>query len=120
MSLTNLAGVLVERGDFEEALTAPREGLELRKTAGYAWGGLDHLALRAALVGRSADAARVAGYVDAMFAAKGVVRQVNEAQARARLDRLLHDQLGSVERAKLLAEGAIMREEDACRLALAS
>jgi tetratricopeptide (TPR) repeat protein len=118
-NLTNLAGVLIERGDFDEALSAAREGLELRKTAGYAWGALDHLALRAALVGRCADAARLTGYVDAAFSARGVVREPNEARARARLDRLLHEQLDATERAQLIAEGATLTEEDACRLALA-
>jgi hypothetical protein len=118
-NLTNLAGVLIERGDFDEALSAAREGLELRKTAGYAWGALDHLALRAALVGRWADAARLTGYVDAAFAARGVVREPNEARARARLDRLLREQLDATERAQLIVEGATLNEEDACRLALA-
>lgn len=120
VNLTNLAGVLIERGDFDEALVAAREGLELRKATGYAWGALDHLALRAALIGRLADAARIAGYVDAMFAARVVVRQANEARARARLDRLLHDRFDASEGARMMAEGAAMTEEDACRLALAS
>lgn len=118
VNLTNLAGVLVERGDFEEALIAAREGVELRKAGGYAWGALDHLALRAGLVGRCADAARVAGYVDAVYAAKGVVRQANEARARARLDVVLGDRLEIRERTALTSEGAAMSEEDACRLAL--
>ena len=119
VNLTNLAGVLVERGDFDEALLAAREGLELRRAAGYAWGALDHLALRAALVGRSADAARLAGYVDGVFETREVVRQPNEARARARLDRVLGDRLDADARAALMAEGAALTEEDACRLALA-
>jgi tetratricopeptide (TPR) repeat protein len=118
VNLTNLAGVLVERGDFEEALVAAREGLDLRKSAGYAWGALDHLALRVALLGRSADAARLAGYVDAAFTARGVVRQTNEGRARARLGQVLGDQLDRNACAALMAEGATMSEEDACRLAL--
>lgn len=120
VNLTNLAGVLVERGDLEEALSVGLEGLDLRRAAGYAWGALDHFALRAALVGRWADAARLAGYVDAVFAAKGVVHQANEARARARLDHILADRLDANERALLMGEGAMMSEEDACRLALAS
>jgi tetratricopeptide (TPR) repeat protein len=120
VNLTNLAGVLVERGDFAEALIAALEGLDLRKAAGYAWGALDHLALRAALVGRWEDAARLAGYVDAMFGARGVVRQANEARARARLDHVLRDRLDTNERLALVTEGATMNEEDACRLALSS
>jgi predicted ATPase/DNA-binding winged helix-turn-helix (wHTH) protein len=119
VTLTNLAGVLVERGEFDEALSAAREGLELRKAVGDVSGALDHLALRAALVGRCADAARVTGYIDAVFATKRIVRQVNEARARGRLDGLLCDQLDARERARLMAEGAMMTEEDACRLALA-
>jgi tetratricopeptide (TPR) repeat protein len=120
VNLTNLAGVLVERGDFEAALIAAREGLDLRQAAGYAWGALDHLALRAALIGRSADAARLAGYVDGVFAARGVVRQANEARARASLDRVLTDELGADDRARLMSEGATMSENDACKLALTS
>jgi len=119
VNLTNLAGALVERGDFEEALSAGREGIELRKTAGYAWGALDHLALRAALIGRWADAARLTGYVDAVFTARGIVREPNEARARTRLDQVLGSRLDTNERADLMAEGAAMKEEDACRLALA-
>jgi predicted ATPase len=119
LNLTNLAGVLVERGDVEEALSVAREGIELRKAGGDTSGALDHLALRAALVGRWADAARLAGYVDAVFATIGSPRQANEARARARLDRLLRDQISTDECAKLLAEGATMTEEDACRFALA-
>jgi len=120
VTLTNLAGVLVERGELDDALSAAREGLELRKAVGDTSGALDHLALRAALVGRWADAARLAGYIDALFATRGIVRQVNEARARARLDRLLHDRLAANERVGLMAEGASMTEQDACRLALAS
>lgn len=119
VTLTNLAGVLVEGGEFDEALTAAREGLELRKAVGDISGALDHLALRAALVGRCKDAARLVGFIDAVFESRGIVRQVNEARARARLDRLLHDRLDANERAALMAQGATMTEHDACRLALA-
>lgn len=120
LHLSNLAGVLVERGDFEEALSPAREGLELSRAGGDISDALDHLSLRAALVGRPTDATRLAGYVDAMYATRGIVRQVNEARARARLDQLLHERLDANERAQLMAEGATMTEEDACRLALAS
>ena len=119
VNLTNLAGVLVERGDFEEALAAAREGFELRKAGGDITGALDHLALRAALVGRFSDAARLTGYVDALFAMRGIVRQVNEARARTRLEELLQHRLSSEERVQLMSEGASISEEDACRLAFA-
>ena len=120
VNLTNLAGVLIERGDFDEALSVAREGLELGKAAGYGWGALDHLALRVALVGRWADAARLAGYVDAAVTANGIVREPNEARARTRLDHVLGDRLDTERRAALMAEGATISKEDAYRLALAS
>ena len=120
VNLTNLAGVLVERGDFDEALAAAQEGFELRKAGGDTTGALDHLALRAALVGRLTDAARLTGYVDALFTVRGIVRQINEARARARLERLLQHRLSGEERVQLMTDGATITEEDACRLAFAS
>ena len=119
VNLTNLAGVLTERGELNEALTVAREGLRLRKETGYVWGALDHLALRAALVGKVADAARVAGYADSTFAAKKTLRQANEARARARLNLVLQEQLDADELMRLIAEGGKMTEDEACRLALA-
>jgi hypothetical protein len=47
------------------------------------------------------------------------VRQANEARARARIDGLLQDRLDADQRAQLMAEGATMTEEVACRLAIA-
>jgi predicted ATPase/DNA-binding winged helix-turn-helix (wHTH) protein len=115
--LTNLAGVYTERGELAEALAAAREGLPL-KEAGTGWGELDYLALRAALVGKVADAARLAGYEDAAFAAKQTPRQPNEMRARARLQTLLREKLVPDELERLLAEGAKMTGDEACRLAL--
>ncbi|HWZ72767.1 MAG TPA: winged helix-turn-helix domain-containing protein [Casimicrobiaceae bacterium] len=116
--LTNLAGVHIERGDLDKALVAAREGLPLCKEAGSTWNTLDHLALRAALVGKVADAARLAGYMDSTFAAKGQPRQPNEARARDRLRTLLQETLTAGELQRLLAEGAKMTEDEACSLAL--
>jgi tetratricopeptide (TPR) repeat protein len=116
--LTNLAGVHTERGDLDEALAAAREGLPLLKEGGFAWCQLDHLALHAALAGNVASAARVAGFADSTFAAKETSRQPNEARARDRLQALLRDKISPDEIERLLAEGAKMREDEACRLAL--
>lgn len=85
--LTNLAGVLTEQMQLDEALGAARVGLPLRLEAGYSCGALDHLALRAGLSGRAEDAARLAGCADATHAAKAAPRPPNEARARARPDR---------------------------------
>jgi tetratricopeptide (TPR) repeat protein len=117
-SLINLAGVHTERGELTDALAAAREGLPLLEEAGYAWSVLDHLALRAALTGKVASAARLAGYTDSAFAAKGSSREANEGRARERLQAMLRDKLDPGELTRLLAEGVKMNEDQACRLAL--
>lgn len=117
-SLTNLAGVLTERGELNEALATAREGLSLLKEGGYAWLFADHAALRAALAGKVVNAARVAGFVDAAHSAKEASRQPNEARARERLQALLRKKLTADELERLLAEGAKMSEDEACRMAL--
>jgi len=83
--LTNLSGVLTERGELAEALAAAREGLSLRRDSGHAWVAMDSFALRAGLAGKLENAARIAGYADATHAAKQSLRQPNEARARARV-----------------------------------
>ncbi len=117
-SLANLAGVLTERGDLDEALVAAREGLPLLSDKGYTWIFVDHVALRAALAGKMATAARVAGYADSTFAAKETSRQPNEARARARLQALLHEKFAADELERLRTEGATMSEDEAWRMAL--
>jgi tetratricopeptide (TPR) repeat protein len=118
VSLANLAGLRTERGELHEALAAAREALPLLHDAGMAWNVLDHLALRAALAGKVANAAYLAGFVDSTYAAKESPRQPNEARARTRLHALLREQVESDELKRLLVEGAKMSEDEACRLAL--
>jgi predicted ATPase/DNA-binding winged helix-turn-helix (wHTH) protein len=117
-SLTNLAGVYTERGELDEALTAAREGLPLLKDSEHVWYLLDHLALRAALAGKLANAARLAGYADSAVVEKQSPRQPNEARAYARLQTLLREKLAPDELERLLSEGAKMSDDEACRLAL--
>lgn len=118
MCLSNLAGVHTERGEIDAALAAAREGLPLLQEGGFAWSHLDHLAMRAALAGKLAVAVRVAGYADATFASKKMARQPNEARARNRLQAVLEDEYPAGELARLLAEGATLSEDDACRRVL--
>ena len=115
--LTNLAGVHTERGELAQALAAAREGLPLRRETDFR-GAMDHLALRVALAGNVASAARVAGYANANYAARESSRQPNEARARARLHALLREKLVTDELDSLLAEGAKLSDDEACRLAL--
>ena len=118
--LGNLAGVLIERGDLASALIAAREALPLLSGVGNAWLFMEHLALRTMLVGSVANAARVAGFAAAAFDTNEVQRQPNEARAHARLYALLRDRIESDELKGLLAQGAEMTEEEACRIALAN
>jgi len=118
VNLTNLAGVLTEVGALDEALEVAREGLPARRDAGYVFGALDHLALRAALAGKLAEAARLAGYADSNYATGTSRRQPNEARARARLHRLLLDHADADDLLRQLADGARISEEEACRLAV--
>jgi predicted ATPase/DNA-binding winged helix-turn-helix (wHTH) protein len=117
-ALTNLAGVQTERGELGEALTAAREGLPLLLELDDAWINMDHLALRAALVGKIASAARLAGYVDFTYTTKEASRGPNEVRARDRLQALLKEKLAAHELERRLVEGAELSEEEACRLAL--
>ena len=116
--LINIAGVYTERGQIDQALAAAREGLPLMQDAGYAWATLDYLALRAALSGKLANAAHIAGYADSAHAANVVERQPNEARARTRLQVLLREKFSLDELHRLVFEGATMSEDEACRLAL--
>jgi len=118
--LPNLAGVLTELGDVGGALSALREWLLLARAHDTSpWYFFDHAALCVALAGRIANAARLCAFVDAAFAAQHTTREPNEARARERLHAMLRDKLAPAEFAQLLAEGAALSEEEACRLALA-
>ncbi len=89
-----------------------REGDELRVFPG--------LALCAALRGRLADAARIIGYADAALERAGAVSERHWTTMSDRLNPMLSAGLPPAELARLRAEGAAMREEDAVRLALGS
>jgi non-specific serine/threonine protein kinase len=117
-ALSNLAGVLAERGKLDQALVAAREGLPLVKEDGSAWIFADHVALRAALAGKVASAARLAGYSQHTWTANEATRQPIEARAHERLCAILREKLDPGELERLLAEGATLGDDEACRLAL--
>ncbi len=116
--LVDIAGVHAERAEFDEALAAAREGLPLLQETGFRWKALDPLALRVALAGSPRSAARIAGYADSVFVARKVSRERNEARARDRLQAILSDHFAAEELERILAEGALMSEDEAVRLAL--
>lgn len=84
-SLTSLAGVLIERGELDEALVVAREGLPLLLEDGSAWPFVRDLALRAALVGRLSDAARLAGYSDCVWTKQQATPSPVDARTSDRL-----------------------------------
>jgi tetratricopeptide (TPR) repeat protein len=114
----NRSGVLTELGRLDEAFDAMRRGLPLLRHFGYLWLLVDHFALRAGLAGKLEAAARLAGYSDAVLAAKGATRQTNEARARSRLQALLEERMEAARLAALLADGGALDEEEAIRVAL--
>jgi tetratricopeptide (TPR) repeat protein len=79
---------------------------------------LEPLASSAAAQGRPADAARIAGFVDARYAVTGEVRRAPARERRAALDALLAARLADDERRERLAAGAAMSDDEAFALAL--
>jgi predicted ATPase len=57
-------------------------------------------------------------YEDATLASKKTSRQINEARARDRLQKLLREQLAADELDGLLTEGAHFTDEEVCRVAM--
>jgi len=117
-TLANLAGVLTARGEVVDALAVARESVPMLSNSGNAWVFMHHLALRAALAGQLEHAARLSGYASAVFAAKECTLQQDDAHAHARLHALLREGLPTDRLERLLAEGAKLSEDEACRLAL--
>jgi hypothetical protein len=72
----------------------------------------DHAALLAALQGRPADAARLAGAAEARYAAAHDRRQANEAREHARTRAALHAGLGAAELAACMAAGAALADDE--------
>jgi len=80
----------------------------------------DYLGLLAALEGRPRTAARLAGYADAVYAVRDILRQPGEAAARERNGALARDALDDAPFERLLAEGRELRDEQIAPLAFAN
>jgi len=79
----------------------------------------DGPALLAALEGRSRTAARLAGYADAAYAARGIIRHPVEVGVRQRTHALARAALGDATFERLMAEGQQLRDEQIAALAFA-
>jgi predicted ATPase/DNA-binding XRE family transcriptional regulator len=115
ISLTNVAACSLALGDVDGARQAAHDALELAEGT-YPWGtivAVQHLATVAALRGDPQLAARLRGYVDAWYRAKGCERDVAEARGYETLMVALRERLSESQIDRLSAEGAMLSEEQA-------
>ena len=122
LSLGNLVGALVEQGKLDDATPVAHEALALLTEGAAALfddlGLFDALALRLALTGRHEHAARLNGFVTAVYEAGSQKRERNEERLNARLLTLLREKFSEDELGALLRAGAELDENEAYRIAL--
>lgn len=119
-ALGMLAGSLIARGDLDEGLASARGAAPLLRDQGSLYWLFDHLALRAGLAGRAIDAARIAGYADAVYRKHAHLREPVACRAVERLNALLQETISGEEIVRLYNEGASFTEDQALMLALRS
>jgi predicted ATPase/DNA-binding winged helix-turn-helix (wHTH) protein len=112
-AIGGLAAILIARGDFDDALVAAREAYPLCREDEYVDWLFDHLALRAAKLGRTNDAARLWGYAER----NGQDRQPNEQTAIDALQALLRLNLTEEQIENLKDSGRHLSDEQATSLA---
>jgi predicted ATPase/DNA-binding winged helix-turn-helix (wHTH) protein len=117
-TLAYLVGIHTERGEIERAMLAARESLPMLSEIGCAWNILDDFALLAAMAGNIGGAARAIGYTDATYKASAAARPPHVAQSRLKTETLLLEKLSPEMLERLVAEGATMTEDEACRALL--
>jgi hypothetical protein len=113
-----LAAVLTAQGDLDDALSASREAAPLLRDEGVLFWLFDHLALRAALVGRAKEAAQLAGYTDAVHQKFGRPREPMGQRALEQLNGVLGHTATAGEIAEFRRMGARLTEDQALALAL--
>lgn len=113
-----LAAALVECGELDEALAAARDAAPVLRDEDMLCCLFDHLALRAGLMGRAADAALLLGHAEAVYRKFERPREPIERRAVDRLDAVLAAALPDTDIVRLKREGALLTEEQAIRLAL--
>ncbi len=113
-----LAATLISDGKLSEGLVAAREAAPLLRDERCLFWLFDHLALRQCLVGRAPDAARILGFADAIFRRHRNSRWPIGQNAVARLMALLDDAMPHAKVLRLKAEGALLDEDQALRLAI--
>jgi predicted ATPase/class 3 adenylate cyclase len=113
LALSNLCSALVLSKRWPEAMEAAREALPLLSRG---WGihfVLDALALAAAELGESEDAARLLGYTESWYRAHADQRQANEERIAQLAQGAAEGALGTTRFESLIAEGAVLPDREA-------
>ena len=105
------------QGRVDEAIEHGRRAHHGLRRLDDEWRLLETLGLNAAQQGRLAEAAQIAGYVDAELARGGAIRWPWVAARRHRLDTLVEAGMGPTVMARHLAEGRRLRTDRAFALA---
>jgi predicted ATPase/DNA-binding winged helix-turn-helix (wHTH) protein len=113
----NLASVLAEQGDIDQALVLAHEALPLHRLADRMWSCYDCLSLIAVVVGDYDVAARLHGLSDAEYARRGIgMRETNESRLHARVARALREKIDPVSLRRTIASGQTLDEDTAYEL----
>lgn len=118
--LGNLAGMLTERGDLEEAASVFVEAAPLLRDPWQIWVIFDHVARFHAAAGALENAARASGFTNLSYREHATARQPNEARAHAFVSEMLNGELPPERLAQLEAEGASMSRDQAIELAVSA
>ena len=118
-TLAMLSAALTQNEQLDEALPIAREASQLLQQEGDLVLFLDHFAMLAFKLGRIADSARALGCVEVLRTQCGAKREVNEQRVRDTLLMTLKAALPKDELEGLMREGAVLRDEEAARIALA-
>ncbi|HLY57803.1 MAG TPA: hypothetical protein VKS60_19730, partial [Stellaceae bacterium] len=117
----NLGAYLMLHNETEEgaavAASALRQARALEQKFIGAWA-IQHLAHAAATRGRLAEAARLQGYVDSVYAAEHAAREPTEQLSSDRVRAILEQHLAEADVKRLLAEGAAAGIDEAVETAL--
>jgi hypothetical protein len=115
----NLASVLAESGDVDQALILARKAVELSRLSERMWTAYDCLSLIAVLCGDYNLAAHLHGFSDVSYARRGFgMRQPNEGRLHTRVAQTLREKLDPLSLSRAITLGQALDEDTACRMFL--
>jgi hypothetical protein len=116
--LGNLFGILVERGDLQDADEVAREALPYLREFATMWVVMDHFSLRLAKLGQFEAAAQISGWSDCAFEKRKTLRQPNERRAHAACLQILRSHFAEAPLQALRQSGCNLLDDELCHLAL--